>query len=378
MVEKKDINKICEIFIEGKELTTKELNSNNINSKKIKQLIETNIIERTKRGHYILTSTKSLYAYGMSLIWKKDHDNAYKCFEECYKLDNNFGAAAFQLFSKSLRQKNYDNVIKYLNGLGENKEEFKKDKMLYIYLLNMIIDLPDEYKKIAKSISFNDIKVNDDDKRFGNVVNQNNIRNFIFEHKYLYAIKILNQEMRNNKKISVQNIVIKNLLDQVLAKENERRNEVLRFIKDKNYADAINILEQQKEKNLLSLNDNYILDLAKILINYKNTGKLYNNSNGFDKNVYDAINNANYKRALELSAEYSEKYNLNKENIPLLLLLIDINNITNKKTETKTTNRSNLNKNKTYNNKILNYFIDDIYTFEIEENKNIKVMQKTK
>lgn len=46
---------------------------------------------------------------------------------------------------------------------------YQRDFNCYLYLLNFICDLPDEYKQFVNSMQIEDLFVNDGDKRYSNI-----------------------------------------------------------------------------------------------------------------------------------------------------------------------------------------------------------------
>ena len=101
-----------------------------------------------------------------------------------------------------------------------NDKNYWADINCYLLLLNLVIDLPDEYKKLIKELTAEDVLVEKNDRRYKNIVVENMIRTFIFEGNFNGAIKILNDYSANMISADVlmrslllddQNILVKNL-----------------------------------------------------------------------------------------------------------------------------------------------------------------------
>ncbi len=87
MINVENVYKLLNSVVEGKTLTTKELNSYGFNAKDLRDLIEAKKLERVRRGYYSFISTKDLLDYGKRLLSLGEIDKANQCFNICYEMD---------------------------------------------------------------------------------------------------------------------------------------------------------------------------------------------------------------------------------------------------------------------------------------------------
>ena len=119
MINNENLNKMYDGLIEGKELTTKELNSYGFNSKDLTDLVREGTLERIKRGYYTLVSTDSFFHYGKQLLALKEYERATTCFEKCYALNPNHPRVCFQLFLRSIQKRDYEKAFEYFQKAAD-------------------------------------------------------------------------------------------------------------------------------------------------------------------------------------------------------------------------------------------------------------------
>lgn len=326
MITYEKINNLYETIIFNKELTTQELKKCGFDSKDITKLIENNIIERIKRGSYNFIDAEGLFKYGKKLVSKKDYTKAQFCFEKCYKIDNKHPGTCFQLFFNSINKSDYDRALKYFEVIYQtNNPYYKSDSNLYLYLLNNITELNEEYKQIVKSLKMEDIRVDYNDKRFENITEQNRIRGAILTKKYPLALKQLNMLMENSN--NIQNTLIRTLLYRVVEIEKARKQTMIDLINTENYYKLIELLNNQNEKIPLNITDEYTLKLLRDIIKIKERKKLPKTDLSLTDNLFEAIDKYNYKLALKISNDFCAEKGIYRENNTIHLLLTQINNL---------------------------------------------------
>lgn len=325
MITYENTRKIYDSVIVGVPLTTKELNSYGLNSKDINNLIEQGIIERVKRGYYSLKSINNLFNYGKELVTRKKYEEAFLCFKKCFELDPNHLGACFQLFIKSIQQKDYDQAFKLFDHLlNSNNKYYLIDANYYLFLLSIITDVPEKYRDFVKSIKIDDIKVDNMDKRYLDIELQNKIRIASLERKFSYAYRQLMNLVKKHNKLTIQDFITKILLQQAMEAEKVSKEEIIKLIKEKKYEDLVTYLEVKKYYQSLSLFEEYTLLLAQRLIEISTTLKIPKSKISKTKFVFNAIDNQDYFSALRLSIEYNQNYKIENESNAIYLLLSDI------------------------------------------------------
>ncbi len=251
MINQDNILKMYEGIINKKELTTKNLKSYGFNSKDLSKLITDKILKRIKRGHYCFLGVNDLYCYGKQLIDIKEYDKADACFLECYKLKPNHNGVCIYLFAKYIKSDEYEKALTYFQKFYNSDNIFYNvDNNFYLYLLNIITELPPKYKEIANLTNFNDIKIYSNDKRYSDVSLYNNIRKDALEHNFSEALDQLNILINLKGRISIIDIVTKTLLSKIIEKEKYNRCIILDLLQDKKYEEIK--LNYENSKSLLN------------------------------------------------------------------------------------------------------------------------------
>lgn len=340
MINDKNLDKLYAGIINGEELTTKVLNGYGFNSKDLSDLIDKGVLQRVRRGYYSFLAVDDLYRYGKDFIYLKDYEKANKCFERCYILDHNHVGTCFQLFLNSINKYDYDSAFKYFEGLSNIDDPYcEKDNNFYLYLLNVITDVPEKYKEFVKYLKFEDICIDMHDKRYRNKPFRNKIRKTVFLGKLPFALQQLNGLMADPKSITVQDILIKSLLVQAVTIEADRKNEVIELIKTKQYEKLALVLEEKQKRRNLNVGDNYTLRLVEDMLHIQKTKKVPKPKNSKVQNMFQAIDGYNYELAFEMCEKVNSANNIDLSKNVIYLLLRDvcvlINEISNL-TESKT------------------------------------------
>lgn len=340
MVNEENLKRLYDGIIEGKELTTKELISYGFYPKDLSDLIEKGSLERIKRGHYSFLAVDNLLYYGKKLIAQKEYDKAKICFEKCYEINPNHLGTCFQLFLKSINDKDYKAVFKYYDVLSTAENSFYQvDNNFYLYLLNIITEIPEKYREYVKYLKLEDIRVDFRDKRYKDAKEHNKMRLTVLQGKLPYALNQINGLIAKNGALTVQDIIVRNLLYQAVAVEKENKSKVLESIKLKNYESIINILEEKQKRYNLSLMDEHILKLTYEIHNIEKTGNIPTIGLIETENLFEAINGHNFSLALELCKNFNEKNNYSNDESELYLLLSILCNLLYNKKKVETLKR---------------------------------------
>lgn len=323
MINAENLNGLYNGVIENKELTTQELYSYGFTSKDLSDLINQGKLERIKRGVYKFISFEDLYQFGNDLNKEKNYENSFKCFTKCYEMNSTHQDTALQLFLSYIIKKDYENAFKILEDLEKStKPSDIADFNLYLYLLNIITEVPDKYKDYAKYIRYEDIKLNDnvkDDK----VVEHNKIRNSLLKGKIFFAMSKL-KELISNNGINPKILIIKHLIGQVIGLENSCKRTILEALNNKDYDKIISVLENKQKRQVLNKYDVYVLELAKTFLDIKNNGYIPPRIVSVADDFFKAVDEKSYERALHLYKEYAQKCNLDLQESSFYLLLEDI------------------------------------------------------
>lgn len=318
MVNVEKLEKIYEATIDGAELTTKLLNDYGFNSKDLKELVDSNVLLRLKRGHYLLNNVKSLLYYGKKLISVKQYDRADACFEKCYELEPKNPSVCFQLFFRKVKSKNYEESFKYFDVMLNTDNNFYKiDNNFLLLLLSNVTVLPERYMDYINSLKSEDIIVDEKDKRYNNFVEENKFRKAIYDGRYSYALALL-KELKNP---TVQTLVFKQLIGQTLHMRNECKEKILNLIHLGKYEDLFVLLQQTNQKRSLSNNEKYALVLVQKILDINQNHNIPIKKVLEANNIYEAIDGDNYDLAYLFCTEYNLINNIDSSQNVLHLLL---------------------------------------------------------
>jgi len=302
MFDEKLLEKIFETIISGVELTTKKLNELGFNSKSINELIEKGYLKRIKRGYYTILSVDKLFLYGKKLLMDKKYEEARICFEICYKIDSKCWDACLHLFLNSLQNKDYEKAFEYFESLFTNNDiNSTRDCNFYLFLLNIITDIPDKHRQYAKVLKFDDIKL--DIKSDKSMHIKNKIRLSALNQKFGLANKQFSEFISATGKMEVQDAIVGKLLKQAYEIQQIDNRKIHDFIAEEKYEELIEYINEKGQKHHLKLSINYLLNLTKVLLKIKNEKVLPQPQTIDPKNIFEAIDGQNYRMALSFCIE---------------------------------------------------------------------------
>ena len=284
------------IINDGINFTTKQIKEWGYSSRDIKKLIDEEIIRRVKIGHYEFLDVNKLYIYGKRLLYN-DKDMARKGFVRCLEIDSKHGGATFNLFFNAILNKQYDKAVSFLGVLLEtNNMCYQRDFNCYLYLLNFICDLPDEYKQFVNSMQIEDLFVNDGDKRYSNIEGMNEIRKAIYNGKFAYAALNLQVYFKSSKKKQSTDILIRKLLYDV-------QNSLISTLKDLwehgEYDKFITLLKTKQERFSLSKLEYIYLYLVKSYVDMITYREVLPKLEVKDNTIFSYIMANEFSKALE-------------------------------------------------------------------------------
>lgn len=312
MITEEKLNKIYESLIISSELTTDKLNEFGFNSKDINKLVEQGYLIKTKRGLYSFIDIDDLILYGKKMLAIGKREKANNIFKACVELDPNHIDANFKLFVSSIENKDYELAFKCFDVLAKTTNvEYFKDYNLYLYMLNMVTEIPQKYKFYVRNLKIEDLI------RYKNNPEQSRLIRTIMERKFTYALKI-HKEI--TKDFSIRDLAIKKLIYQCAIIEANNKKMMLDLIKDKQYGDLYAYLEEMQLKRGLSYYEKIIFKLADVILELEFTEEIPEILPVDSTNIFKIIESNNFFLALELSKNHS----IENEKNHIELLLQDI------------------------------------------------------
>lgn len=333
-MQKQDkINIIYGLIGEGKELTTKELINKGLSNVDLTRFTKEKILIRTEKGKYQLNKNM-LLEIANKLIENNQTDEAMNYLEGYYKLDKTNHIVLINLLNNAVIEEDYEKIFTLINDIYDKDEQTSNtDFNFYLVLLKKIVELPIKFKEKAKYIVYYDIEIKD--RKTNNIEELNKLRSFVINNKITSAKQIITKLINENNTIEYQ--LINNLIDNIIKKRNPNVIKIAetstnysvinKYLNNKEYDALIDYFNNDKEK--LNKNMRYILNVCETLISITKTSRVPLVIESKVQNVYDAIDNNNFKLALSISAGYNKAKNIDNSNSSMYLILKDINNLIN-------------------------------------------------
>lgn len=327
MINIENLNKVYEKVIGGGVvLTTKELNSYGFNSKDLNELINNGTLERLKRGFYIFLKIDDLFYYGNTLIANKEYKKAKQCFLKCLEIDAKYPGANFRLFLMEIQDKNYEKAFEYFEQIYDSDNKFYNvDNNVYLYLLSVIIKLPEKYRNYARNLKLEDLIISKDDKRYKDKPEQNRIRRLIYNKKFWLANRQLKDVCNEKGKTSVQALLTKELLNQALAVQKNVMKNIIDLMLQEKYQEVLSYYDEMDTRYDIGIANQYIIMIIKDLLSIIKNNTIPEVLIDSTDKVLDAIKGRNYELALKLNIEYNKTKNIANEKSPLYVALKAIN-----------------------------------------------------
>lgn len=274
-----------------------------------------------KEGIYMLneekTSVDELYERGKELLKERQMGAAYTYFEKCLTIDPNYQKAHFQLFIKSVKQRNYQQAFFYFDTLYKTDNiYYKKDCNFYLYLLNMITQIPLKYQRKVKEFTISDFLVVENI----NYSSQSNIRFSAWKQKFLLASKQLKQFTETQDHIKSRDTISRILINQAIELQLIIKAQISDLLRVKDYIGVKKILEKEELRHPLTVGDSHLLELIDDLLMIKHTHTVPKKEIIDTDNLFEAIEGKNYEKALLLAEKYAKVHQYeNKSAIRIVL-----------------------------------------------------------
>lgn len=323
MINEENLNKIYENISDKLSLTAKDLLDYGFNYSDIKILVTYNQLERISRGVYVIKSLNPLLDYGIELLDNKQYEKAISLFEKCHKIYPKNEKILLHLLYSYMLSSNYNKVFEIIDCFRTDNEKYSKDINLYLYILNCYLNVPLKYKSYIRSINYNDImRKKSEDMEELKIVNK--IKKEIYRRNTHTAIDLLNDYVSKKDIYPIGDRILNFLL--VQAREVEKSHELMlfSFALNHQYDEIENYLSNMFERQNLNTYEKNILKVTKQIKRVLDSSIIPKEGNDLVSNVYDAIDQKQYQKALEFAYEYFKISDETSKNDAIYLLLRDI------------------------------------------------------
>lgn len=245
------------------------------------------------------------YSKGIDALYKRDFFVAFKCFHECLEVSPNHSLANYAAFAEYVDKNLFEKAFTYLKVAYENGTDAeRKEYVEAIYLMNYLIDMPEEYELVAKTYTF------DEESEIG-VLYAN--RNFKDAQKLL--IKSTGVILTVDR---MAKVALYRALDKQLSKDKET---VITLSLESNFVAIVEFLEMLDAKRGLDKYERYMLFIARDILAVKET-KAIPLTVSHPTTFETALDMNDYEGALE--ATDKDKYFNNVLWAPVIALLKQI------------------------------------------------------
>lgn len=295
---------------------------NFLSQEEVVKLLDDNILKENN-GLYRAYDESLFYKYGCSLIKEKKYDDAYYYFSKCFEINKENDDVYRQMLLIALKKKTVGTFLTWIDKfLNSNDLNVQIDGKFYLYLYSNVAKIPRQYLEIVEKLDFIDIRIDFGNERYSDIPNYNKMRGAAFCKSFSNAIHTISGIIFENGKMSIDDILTKEMLRKVAYNFSKTKNELIEFIQNEDYESVINKLEECKATRKLNKGDKSILLIAKAIVS--NT-LIQRDTNSTSIDIFSAIIQQDYRLALKLNDAYLKHYNVSKEKSALNLILQNAN-----------------------------------------------------
>lgn len=327
-----NLEKLYELVIEEKELTTKLLKQEGFSQYEITKMVNDKILVREKRGLYSLDAD-GIYDYGRGYL-NLDRPKARKIFHTGYSINPKHEQIGIQLMIEAIEQKDYEKGYCYLKNIFNAKSPFLYNYNLYLYLFSNLIELDYDDREYTKLLEYDDVALKD----VKTADEANNIRYHLMIGSFAEAIHLLNSKRISNRNNNyVSEIITYSLTSAVEDKRNKLLTQIKEQIDNDDYDSIVSTIEEEERLHRLDWFFDSLLNISKDIITMRDENQIPEKVDlkYTDVSTHSLIYNRNYKMALERQKVYSKS---NKVSTQVLLKLLQ--NVVDKENEIEQTSNS--------------------------------------
>ncbi len=326
-----NLDPMYEGLLRGEELTTDNLHRYNLKDGDIQFLVDKGILEK-RNDKYELKKVGGFYKYENKLVGLKQFDKALECLKKIHEINPKYRYATYQLILYYIRNEEYNEAEEYIDDLDSDENKYyHNDYNFLLYLLSLVSTLSKEHQEYVDNLTFDDIKIFEEDKeRHRDIEINNDMRKMLFEKDFYKARNIVTSYMRGLDKVSIQDNYLRILFNAIYDKNDIGRRKIKKLVEDKKYQELVESLEYKQSQMDISLSELYTLKLSRVLFEISSTGIIPEPSKKISHNLFDIIENKRYFTALNMTIKYCKEKGYDPNNNTMYLLLNEICSLINK------------------------------------------------
>ena len=279
MTNKDALKLVYDIVYNSTYFSIRELKSAGLSKTQIDRFVGLGILDTR-----VADRASQLFNLGCSLSYARMHEYALKCFDKSSDMAPRNKTLQEQIFSNSLFCGNVEHSFKYFARYYDSSNTIHN---MYLYLMNMCMDLPREYQDVINIYSIEDISGYGNSGTDGKNGIRKNIVKYIFDKDISYAYGAMKGlESENNvKDLNLTDKSVLYLLKHAKRYQKALANNAYKMILDGDYLGLIQLYDGLEKAGKLINHNSLILKLAKEKINIENDREVYS----IDYNMDDPI-----------------------------------------------------------------------------------------
>lgn len=263
-------------------------------------------------------TSEELFATGEEYWQMGDFFKAYEYYKKCFELDPDYKESIKKMFYYAVMIKRYDLAAQYLEYWKNfNNREEHKEYSMYLFLLNHIGVLSDNLSLKARKISFYDLGgVYRGDDEIEMVMQD--VRSSIMNKKFSYAVKIMKEE-KAKRIFELQSETVYRLLLEAEKIQRQNKNESLVLVRAGKLQEYIDYIKAIEARCGLTPTMSCSLSLAEKIVSMLSTGEIPPKIKDGAKNIFDAVENSDFKAAKVFNSRHVSSYARYDEVFSILL-----------------------------------------------------------
>lgn len=304
MIKFEAMNKMCLDAIMGKKLTTKQLNSYGLDANDLRKLTNKGYLDSVRYGLYSF-KFGDISSGIISIVIKGDYKEGMDSFERLHEQNPKDLFIAYNLFISCILCGNYNRAFDMFERLYRVKGEREhKNLNYYLFLLDEITPIPEEYRYILKeSFEIGAIYVPHDSANASEV---NKIRNDISIRRFDTASEQLEEQLNHKEVISMEDLLESILIKRATKRSYERRKILSNYSATDNTIGTDSLLSERMGAHTLNLIEEYVLKMRNRYEEIRTSKEVPEIINTESKDVFAAIDNNDFFGALKLSDKKNE------------------------------------------------------------------------
>ena len=318
MLTEDKIGFVKDVLSKKSEVATKELLQAGYDNNDIVKLKKIGIIESSRWGYYKLVDVSKFYADGLEFLENKDYENARLMFEKSLEVSFKVTESTYYLFLLNVLSGDYDLAFRYFDVLYDTPNNIigEGDLKFYLYLINFYRSVPEKYYQMVRYMKLGDT-IND---------NKNLIPSQLKAKCFSFRFIDVRNEIPVNKDFHLK--VLHSILSKVITSLSKEKKQFLNLTLEKKYEDVSRLYSEiESYRDLTGYEKNCFLVVEEIVQIFKMGGVLPKANKVLTDRLVVAIENKDYKRALEISTKYNNSKGIDNKLSQINLLLEAINEI---------------------------------------------------